>query len=91
MRDIDSELLQRVTRIETRIMSLGDRLGYNLKDKEVVKATCNAPARKVYISAYDVSLSTIINCARTAGVADEWVDIVIGDERLGEVWVGGNI
>lgn len=81
-----SEDTQRLTRIETRLVKLGEVLGINLKNKE--KVVCDPEAMTATIDAVDVSLSTIINCATEAGVKDEWVDIMYKGERLGEIWAG---
>lgn len=63
---IQSEILQRVTRVETRLMSLGNRMGFNLKDEEGVHVS--VPTLTVDIDSMDVSVSAIILTARRMGL-----------------------
>lgn len=58
--DTLQEVLQRTTRIESRIVQLGDHVGANLRSKQriEVKYSTNGMAR-VEIDAMDVSLSRI--------------------------------
>lgn len=64
--DVAAETLQRVTRIETRLMSLGNRMGFNLKDEEGVHV--HPHTLSVEIDSMDVSVSAIIQMARRRGL-----------------------
>ena len=71
--EVTTETLQRVTRIETRLMSLGNRLGFNLKDEEGVHVF---PASLIVeIDSMDVSVSAIILMARRSGLHGKKVTV----------------
>lgn len=86
--EILQQILQRVVRIETRMIQLGDKLGVNLKGGGAPVPVYNIEAKTVDIGAVDTALSSIINCAYTAGVREDWVEVFYRDERVGEVYVG---
>ena len=58
-RTTEEETLQRLTRIETRIVQLGDHVGVNLRSKQRVVIHDDATGVWVEIDALDVSLSRI--------------------------------
>jgi len=85
--EILQQILQRVVRIETRMIQLGDKLGVNLKGGGAPVPVYDEANNSIVIGAVDTALSSIINCAYTAGVRENWVDIMYKGDRLGETWV----
>lgn len=61
------EINQRVTRVESRIVHLGDRLGVNLRSRQI-NVICDDRGPRVEVDAPDISISTIINKLRDSGV-----------------------
>ncbi|HEX6826696.1 MAG TPA: hypothetical protein VF077_10315 [Nitrospiraceae bacterium] len=76
--EVEQELLDRTRRIETRLMSLGNRLGFNLKDEEGVHV--NAATLTVDLDSMDVSVSAVILIARRAGLHGKKVTVVHRNE-----------
>ena len=65
--DCLNEIRQRVTRIETRLIVLGRKLGVKLvNDDADVQVVVDS--RSVYIAHLDIALTTIINKCRAAGL-----------------------
>lgn len=65
------EILQRLTRMETRLVQLGDHTGINLRSKQRVVIHPGAPDGSgawVEIDALDVSLSRIVTELEKAGI-----------------------
>ena len=60
------EILDRVRRTETRLMSLGNRLGFDLKDEAGVHVYLEQ--RLVDLDSMDVSVSSVVRLARRAGL-----------------------
>lgn len=77
------EIKKRVIRTETRVMALGTKLGYDLKDEEEV--TVVVESESVYIAVLDVSMSTIINRARQAGLHGRTVAVCYDGKVVAEV------
>jgi hypothetical protein len=79
------EIRKRVIRTETRVMALGNKLGYDLKDEDevtIVVKSCSA-----YIGVLDISLSTIINRARRAGLHGNTVGVFYDGQHVADVEV----
>ena len=68
------EIVQRTTRIETRLCALGDKLGFDLKDEETM-VHVNAADCTVTIDAMDVTVSSVVNKARQAGLHGKRVTV----------------
>lgn len=66
-RTTEEETLQRLTRIETRIVQLGDHVGVNLRSKQRVVIHDDITGVWVEVDALDVSLSRIITELEKAG------------------------
>ena len=67
MKEIDErEMIDRVRRIETRLMTLGDKLGFNLKEEDGIRAVRESAT--VYIDSMDVSVSAVVRAARREGL-----------------------
>lgn len=79
------ETLQRVIRTETRLMSLGTKLGYDLKDDEEV--TVVVESRSVYIATLDIPYTTVIKAARRAGLHGKKVTVWFDGKAMGELQV----
>lgn len=83
-----SELLDRVIRIESRLVKLADALGVNVRSRD--KITVENRGGKdvdVRISAMDVSISSVINACKEAGISGILVNVYHGDELVADVWV----
>lgn len=79
MTDPDTkELLDRTRRIETRLMSLGSRLGFNLKDEEGI--TVDAATQTVEVESMDVSVSMVMLVCRRHGLHGKWVRVLFKGE-----------
>lgn len=65
--DVNKEILQRVVRLETRMVQLGDHVGANLRTKQRITVHPGSPAW-VEVDALDVSLSRILDEMARAGV-----------------------
>lgn len=79
------ETLQRVIRTETRLMTLGTKMGYDLKDDEEVIVV--AESRSVYIGTLDIPYTTVIKAARRAGLHGKKVMVWFDGRALGELQV----
>jgi Fe2+ or Zn2+ uptake regulation protein len=60
------EVNQRVTRIETRLLNLGTKMGYDLKEEDHVHV--DVEKCTVTIDVMDVTVSSVVNKARQAGL-----------------------
>ena len=88
----DSQLLQevadRVTRIESRVVQLGDHVGANLRTKQRIGVVANSLGTTVVqIDALDVSLSRIFAEMKLAGVnpRDE-VSVYLGSRMVAQLY-----
>jgi len=79
--DCLNEIRQRVTRIETRLIVLGRKLGIKLvnDDADVLVV---ADSRSVYIAHLDIALTTIVNKCRAAGLRETLPVSVFYNGRL---------
>lgn len=64
--DKTKEGVQRVTRVETRLMSLATKMGFDLKDHEDIRV--DVEYAEVHIATLDVAYTSVINAARKAGM-----------------------
>lgn len=83
--EVMREILQRVTRTETRVMSLGSKLGYDLKDEEDIEVDKSAGI--VTIKTLDVAYTSVIKAARRAGLHGKRVYVMFDGESIAEVLV----
>lgn len=83
--DMIEEVLQRLIRTETRLMSLGTKMGYDLKDDEEV--TVVVASRSIYIGTLDIPYTTVIKAARRAGLHGKKVMVWFDGRMLGELQV----
>jgi hypothetical protein len=77
------EGLQRVTRLETRLMVLAAKLGFDLKDEDYIYV--DAVNRNVHLKSMDVAFTSVIKAARRAGLHGGRVDVYCGDNLIGEL------
>lgn len=86
------ETLQRVLRMETRMVQLGDHVGANLRSKQRIDIEPTATCVVAYVDSYDVSFSRIMaevkdstHFTRCAALADEGgmfkVEVRMGNRR----------
>lgn len=67
------ECVDRIKRIETRVIVLGNKLGYDLAEADNIEV--DADAGKVDISTMDVALSNIIRAAHQGGLNNMLIEI----------------
>jgi predicted nucleic acid-binding protein len=73
VQDIAEETLQRVIRTETRLMTLGTKLGHDLKDDEYIEVVVDSKA--IYLATLDVPYTSVIKAARRAGLHKQKVSV----------------
>lgn len=73
----DNELLdeirQRTIRLETRLMVLGTKLGFDLKDDEYIEVVTES--NSVYLATLDVPYTSVIRACRRAGLHKQKVHV----------------
>lgn len=84
-REILKEVLQRMIRVETRMMVLGQKLGHDLSDEDNISFVI--PSLAVYVGALDTPLSNIIRVVHKAGVTNREVTVFFNGSRIGSVIV----
>jgi len=77
------ETLQRVTRTETRLMSLGLRLGFDLKDDEDIRVVVES--KSLYLATLDVPYTSVIKAARRAGLHGQKVSVFFHGGMIAEM------
>ena len=80
---IAKETLERVTRLESRIVQLGDHVGANLRSKQkidIYRSALDEPI--VRIDSLDVSVSRILTELRQAGAHAHQVHVYHGDRLV---------
>jgi len=84
----DNELLdevrQRVIRLETRLMVLGTRLGFDLKDDDDIAVYVSEPPH-VILKTLDVPYTSVIRACRRAGLHKRKVAVYFDDELIAEM------
>jgi len=84
------QILQRVTRIETRLVKLGEAQGIDvMQEGHAPKMMYDPVSYSVLVTGLDVTLSDVLRCAEAGGVRYDWVEIVHSGKRMGEVYVEG--
>jgi len=82
-REVADETLQRVIRTETRLMTLGTKLGHDLKDDEYINV--DADSRVVTLQTLDVPYTSVIKCCRRAGLHGHKVQVRFEDKVIAEM------
>lgn len=70
-----AQTLQRVVRLETRMVQLGDHVGANLREKQRIDVVTDDDGVAVFIDAMDVSLSRILEEVKQHNA---WVSLPAG-------------
>lgn len=78
-----AETLQRVTRLETRLMSLGGKLGFDLKDDEDI--VVDPVLRTVVLRTLDVPYTSVIRKGRQAGLHGQRVTVLWEGKIIAEM------
>jgi hypothetical protein len=83
----DNELLdeirQRTIRLETRLMGLGTKLGFDLKDCEDIRVV--PESRSVYLATLDVAYTSVIRECRRAGLHKMKVQVYYDGAMIAEM------
>jgi hypothetical protein len=82
-REIAEESLQRIIRTETRLMTLGTKLGFDLKDDEDISVV--ADSNSVYLASLDVPYTSVIKAARRAGLHKQKVSVFFNGSLVAEM------
>ena len=82
-RDVMDEVRQRVIRLETRLMVLGTKLGFDLKDDEDITVDFNN--KLVFLQTLDVPYTSVIRACRRAGLHKQKVQVYFKDEFVAEM------
>jgi hypothetical protein len=82
-REIAEESLQRIIRTETRLMTLGTKLGFDLKDDEDI--TVVGESKSVYLASLDVPYTSVIKAARRAGLHKQKVSVFFNGALVAEM------
>jgi hypothetical protein len=76
------EVNQRATRIESRMVQLGDYVGANLRTKMRVHVERDDTGVWVEIDALDVSLSRIVTSLREQGIRKGWIAVNLNGRQI---------
>lgn len=83
----DNELLdeirQRTIRLETRLMVLGTKLGFDLKDDEYIDVVVDSAS--VYLATLDVPYTSVIRACRRVGLHKQKVKVFFNGEMIAEM------
>lgn len=82
-RDVMDETLQRVVRTETRLMTLGSKLGFDLKDDEYIEVIVES--KSIYLATLDVPYTSVIKAARRAGLHKQKVSVFYNGELIADM------
>lgn len=75
LEQIVKETLERVTRMESRVVQLGDHVGANLRAKQRIEVRHDDGETFVNIDALDVSVSRVLTELRQAGVKQGAINV----------------
>lgn len=82
-----TEILQRMIRLESRMVQLGDHVGANLRTKQKIDIEHTPPdSNLVRIDKLDVSLSRILSELREQGITQSTVRVYHGDRCVAEIY-----
>ena len=80
---IARETLERVTRLESRMVQLGDYVGANLRSKQKIEIRRPASMQPyVVIDSLDVSVSRILTELRQANLYVDRIDVCVGETHV---------
>lgn len=82
------EVNQRTTRLESRMVQLGDYVGANLCTKMRVHVERNDTGVWVEIDALDVSLSRIVTSLREQGIRKGWIAVELNGRQITRIDLG---
>ena len=83
--EVADETLQRVIRTETRLMTLGTKLGFDLKAEEDIEV--NVEEKYLVLRSLDVAYTSVIKAARRAGLHKQKVCVYYDGELVAEMRV----
>lgn len=80
---IAKETLERVTRLESRMVQLGDHVGANLRSKQKIEIRRPGSMQPyVVIDSLDVSVSRILTELRQANLHVSSIDVCVGETHV---------
>ena len=82
---MSEELLQRVKRIETRLMRMAEMMGLDPSNK--VRAVYNRATNTIEIGGMDVSIANLLDIARKEGISGA-VNLAVGGKVVATLNVG---
>jgi hypothetical protein len=82
-RDVLDETLQRLIRTETRLMTLGSKMGFELKEDEDI--TVNTVDKTVVLQTLDVPFTSVIKMCRRVGLHGKKITVFYDGERVAEM------
>lgn len=82
--DMLDEIRQRTIRLETRLMVLGTKLGFDLKDDEYIEVMAGNPPH-VVLQTLDVPYTSVIRACRRAGLHKQSVKVYFNDELVADM------
>ena len=82
-REIMEEVRQRAIRLETRLMVLGVKLGFDLKDDEYIEV--DPEMRVVVLQTLDVPFTSVIRACRRVGLHRQTVGVYFKEEMIAEM------
>lgn len=78
--EVARETLQRVIRVETRLMTLGSKMGFDLKNDEAIAV--NVDTREVVLQSLDVAYTSVINKCRRLGLHKKKIKVYYDGEEV---------
>jgi hypothetical protein len=82
--EVAEETLQRVIRTETRLMTLGTKLGHDLKADEDIEVYADDPPH-VILKTLDVPYTSVIKAARRAGLHGVKIAVYFNDKLIADM------
>lgn len=81
--EVLEEVRQRTIRLETRLMVLGTKLGFDLKDDEYIHV--DTDLKRVFLQTLDVPYTSVIRACRRAGLHKQKVHVYYEGELVAEM------
>jgi hypothetical protein len=82
-REIIEEVRQRIIRVETRLVTLGTKLGFDLKDDEYIEV--DPEKRTVVLQTLDVPYTSVIRACRRLGLHKQKVKVYYNGELVADM------
>jgi hypothetical protein len=82
-KEIMEEVRQRVIRLETRLMILGTKMGFDLKDDDYIEV--DREMKLVVLQTLDVPYTSVIRACRRAGLHKQKVRVYHNNELIAEM------